>query len=308
MCEDDGEADQVRRLLAFLQPAMSILTEADRIKAYKDAWERLDAYAEQEVWKPGLAVNFPWSGGKVCLWRTLRWNVETKFQAALKEHLNGEFTHRPIVDFSFMHYSEMLQSLLDIFLEGLDAYIAIQEHISAVSDDMDAYDEDERYMSEKSMRMSRNKRAQEFLDVILFLHAVPQRAEARWDALDHEWDVTWFREHCRVYQQNEDLMAFLRDCAVVVLTVGHFHVAPEVQSMHECYLQQQKKYDKKEIKENDNCGVLFSDGGGASAVLPRGRDARLAAPAAGEPEHVCAVPAACESTDERGAGVGAVGG
>ena len=241
MCEDDGEADQVRRLLVFLQPAMSLLTEADRIKAYKDAWERLDAYAEQEVWKPGMAVNFPWSGGKVCLWRTLRCNVETKFQAALKEHLNGEFTHRPIVDFSFMHYSEMLQSLLDIFFEGLDAYIAIQEHISAVSYDMDAYDEDERPMSEKSMRTCRNKRAQEFLDVILFLHAVPQRVDGRWDALDHEHDVTWFREHCRVYQQNEDLMAFLRDCAVVVLTVGHFQVAPEVHSMHECYVELKEK-------------------------------------------------------------------
>jgi hypothetical protein len=91
------------------------------------------------------------------------------------------------------------------------------------------------------MRTCRNKRAQEFLDVILFLHAVPQRVDGRWDALDHEHDVTWFREHCRVYQQNEHLMAFLRDCAVVVLTVGHFQVAPEVHSMHECYVELKEK-------------------------------------------------------------------
>jgi len=237
MCEDDGEADQVRRLLAFLQPAMSILTEADRIKAYKDAWERLDAYAQQEVWKPGLPVNFPWSSGKVDLWRTLRLDIERKFQTALNEHLDGEFTHRPVVAFSFMDYSEMLLELLDKFLQGLDKYIAIQDHISAVSANMDAYGEDERPMSEKSMRHSGTRRAQDFLDVILFMHAVPQRADDQWDALDHESDVTWFREHCRVYQQNEDLMAFLRDCAVVVLTVGHFQVAPEVHSMHECYVE-----------------------------------------------------------------------
>ena len=235
--ETDDKAEQVQRLLVFLEPVMRLLTKGDRIKAYKDAWARLDPYAEKEVWKADMPVNFPWSGGKVYLWRTLRRDIETKFRTVLSEHLNGEFTDRPIVDFSFMDYSNMLLELLDIYLAGLDRYIAIQDHISAVSDNMDAYEEDERYLSEKSMRHSREKIAQEFLDVILFMHAVPQRADGRWDALDHEHDVTWFREHCEVYQKKEDLMAFLRDCAVVVLTVGHFHVAPEVHSMHECYVQ-----------------------------------------------------------------------
>jgi len=32
-------------------------------------------------------------------------------------------------------------------------------------------------------------------------------------------------------------MAFLRDCAVVVLLVGHLHAAPGVLSMYECYLE-----------------------------------------------------------------------
>jgi hypothetical protein len=92
-------------------------------------------------------------------------------------------------------------------------------------------------MSEKVMRSSRDRRAKEFLDVILFMHAVPQRVDGQWDALDRESDVTWFREHSEVYQKNEDLMAFLRDCAVVVLLVGHLHAAPGVLSMHECYVQ-----------------------------------------------------------------------
>ena len=90
-------------------------------------------------------------------------------------------------------------------------------------------------MSEKIMWHSRIRRAQDFLDVILFMHAVPQRADGRWDALDHESDVTWFQEHCGVYQQNEDLMAFLRDCAVVVLITGCFDVPKDVKSICECY-------------------------------------------------------------------------
>jgi hypothetical protein len=101
---------------------------------------------------------------------------------------------------------------------------------------MDAYDEDERPMSEKSMRHSRIKSAQDFLDVLLFLHAVPQREPGRWDALDHASDVTWFRAHAEVYQNNAPLMAFLRDCAVVVLITGCFDVPKDVKSIHDCYV------------------------------------------------------------------------
>jgi hypothetical protein len=241
MCADqnDDAGDQVRRLLAFLAPVVSLPTEEDRLKLYKETWMRLNPAAENEVWKPNMAVNYPWSSGKVDLWRTLRLDIQSKFQTALNEHLNGEFTYRPVVAFSFMDYSNMLQELLDIYLTGLDKYIAIQDHISDVSDNMESYDEDERPMSEKSMRHSRDKRAQEFLDVILFMHAVPQRVDGKWDALDRELDVAWFRGHSEVYQKNEELMAFLRDCAVVVLLVGHFNVAPEVLAMHACYVQLQ---------------------------------------------------------------------
>ena len=216
---------------------MGLQTQEERCEKYQETWARLNPAAEKEVWKPNIAVNFPWSSGKVDLWRTLRHDIESKFQTALNEHLNGEFTNRPIVDFSFMHYSEMLQYLLDKYLEGLDDYIVIQDHISAVSDDMDAYGEDERPMTEKIMRHSRIRQAQDFLDVILFMHAVPQRADGRWDALDHEHDVTWFREYSKVYQKNEELMSFLRDCAVVVLITGCFSLTPEVKSIHDCYVQ-----------------------------------------------------------------------
>jgi hypothetical protein len=247
MCADrnDDADEHLRRLLAFLAPVVSLPTEADRIKLYHETWMRLNPAAEEEVWKPNMGVNFPWSSGTVDLWRTLRRDIETRFQTALNEHLNGECTHRPVVAFSFMDYSEMLLELLDKFLQGLDKYIVTQDDIEKVTADMDAYPEDMRYLLEKGMRSSRLKRALEFMDVILFMHAVPQRVDGQWDALDRESDVTWFREHCEVYQKNEGLMAFLRDCAVVVLLVGHFHAAPGVLSMHQCYVQLEKKIEKK---------------------------------------------------------------
>ena len=242
MCADRSarhgdDEDHVKRVLAFLEPVVSLQTQEDRLEKYKETWTRLNPAAEKEVWKPNMPVNFPWSGGKVNLWRTLRRDIEPKFKKVLNEHLNGEFTDRPIVAFSFMDYSEMLFELLDVYLKGLDRYIATQDDIDRVTGNMDAYPEDMRSLLEKGMHRSGRTRAEEFLDVILFMHAVPQRAEARWDALDREWDVTWFREYSEVYQKNEELMAFLRDCAVVVLLTGNFSVPTEVKCIHDCYVE-----------------------------------------------------------------------
>lgn len=238
MCADssDDANDQVQRLLAFLEPVMSLQTRQERLEKYQETWAKLCPDVKGIVWNATMSVNFPWDG-KEELWKSLRGEIETKFQTVLSEHLNGECTNRPIVDFSFMHYSEMLLWLFDNYLKGLDDYIAIQDHITAVSADMDAYDEDERPMSVKSMCHSRIRRAQDFLDVILFLHAVPQRVDGRWDALDLESDVTWFREYCGVYQQNEELMAFLRDCAVVVLITDFFQLPKDVQSILDKYTE-----------------------------------------------------------------------
>ena len=231
-CAD--QADQVRRLLAFLEPVMSLQTRQERLEKYQEAWAKLCPDVKGIVWSATASVNFPWDG-KEELWKTLRGEMRAKFRGVICDECTKEITMRPIQPFCFIDYSGMLGGLLDIFLKGLDEYIAIQDHITTVSADMDAYDEDERYMAEKMMRHSRIRRAQDFLDMILFMHAVPQRADGRWDALDRESDVTWFREHCGVYQKNEELMEFLRDCAVVVLITGCFDVPKDVKSVWECY-------------------------------------------------------------------------
>ena len=242
MCSDAREIDvagqdPVRALLAFLHPVMSLQTREERFERYQEIWTKLNPNVKDEMWLPMHSVNFPWSGEKVEFWKTMRREIQTRFRAVICDECSSESTTRPMQPFGFVDYSSMLLFLLDKYLAGLDDYIAIQDHISAVSANMDAYGEDERYLSEKSMRHSREKIARDFLDVILFLHAVRQRVFDRWDALDHDLDVTWFREHCTVYQNNEPLMAFLRDCAVVVLITGCFDVSTEVTSIHACYVQ-----------------------------------------------------------------------
>jgi len=51
MCADpsDDAHEQVRRLLAFLEPVVSLPTQADRLKAYQETWMRLIPAAEKEV-------------------------------------------------------------------------------------------------------------------------------------------------------------------------------------------------------------------------------------------------------------------
>ena len=228
--------DQVRRLLAFLEPVMVLQTEKERFWKYQEVWAKLCPNVKGIVWNATMSVNFPWDG-KEYLWRSLRGKFETRFRTVICEELNSEITMKPIQPFSFMDYSEMLLELLDKYLEGLDDYIHIMDQICEVTGNMDAYPEDERYMLEKSLGRSGYTRAKDFMDVILFLHAAPQRVDGRWDVLDHESDVTWFREHCEVYQKNEELMSFLRDCAVVVLITGFFSISPEVKSIHDCYME-----------------------------------------------------------------------
>jgi hypothetical protein len=77
-CAD--QVDHVRRLIAFLAPVMSLQTQQERFEKYQETWARLNPAAEKEVWKPNMTVNFPWSSGKVDLWRTLRRDIEAKFQ------------------------------------------------------------------------------------------------------------------------------------------------------------------------------------------------------------------------------------
>ena len=251
MCADPSEGTdaqaEVRRLLAFLEPVMSLQTAQERFEKYQETWTKMNPTATT-TWSSDVGVNFPWDASKVEFWKTLRGDIQSRFRTVICDEFSSERTGRSIRDFSFMDYSAMLLWLLDTFLAGLDDYIHIQDRIAEVSENMHEYPEDERHMLEKSMCRSRVRRAQDFLDVILFMHAVPQRVADRWDALDHESDVMWFREHCEVYLRKEELMAFLRDCAVMLLITGWFAISPEVTSIHDCYMQFANRVASHEVE------------------------------------------------------------
>ena len=70
MCADANDAadEHVRSLLVFFGAVMSLETQEDRLKAYQQAWARLNPAAEEEVWDLSMPVNFPWSTGKIDLW------------------------------------------------------------------------------------------------------------------------------------------------------------------------------------------------------------------------------------------------
>jgi hypothetical protein len=71
-CAD--QADQVRRLFAFLEPVMSLQTEQERFEKYQEIWSKLNPNGKT-VWVPHVGVNFPWDSSKIEFWKTLRGEI-----------------------------------------------------------------------------------------------------------------------------------------------------------------------------------------------------------------------------------------
>ncbi len=53
--------------------------------------------------------------------------------------------------------------------------------------------------------------------------------------VDVDMDITWMNEDCQFYQQNENFMEFLKDCAVVVLITGDFQLPIAIRAICEMY-------------------------------------------------------------------------
>ena len=104
MCANDGETDQVQRLLAFLEPVMSIQTREERFEKYQEAWAKLCPDVKGIVWSATTSVNFPWDG-KERLWKTLRGEIKTKVRGVICDECRKEITMRPIQPFCFIDYS-----------------------------------------------------------------------------------------------------------------------------------------------------------------------------------------------------------
>ena len=94
-------------------------------------------------------------------------------------------------------------------------------------------------MSQKSLYKRGPPTVKKFLYVILFMFAVPRHLPAtrsittdtQLEPSEINTELTYMNVPCKFYQQNHELMTFLRDCAVVVLITGHFNVPKDVQSV-----------------------------------------------------------------------------
>ena len=121
MCADPNEGnderEQMRRLLAFLQPVLGLNTQQERLEKYQEVWAKISPNAKRFKWDTRMAVNYPWDG-KEELWKTLRGEIETKVRGSILAVCESEVTMRPVQPFCFVDYSEMLVDLLDIFLRS----------------------------------------------------------------------------------------------------------------------------------------------------------------------------------------------
>ena len=132
--------------------------------------------------------------------------------------------------------------------------------------DADGYGSEAEYL-EKGIRQGiierEMKMAQEFLQVILFLFAVPQEVPLRVrthkfkpDELTHplepsevDMGVTWMNEDCKWYQQNATFMGFLEDYAVIVLMTGCYNFSPSFTEICQSYTNVLPDYQKTDAFE-----------------------------------------------------------
>jgi hypothetical protein len=136
----------------------------------------------------------------------------------LRARINRQFTTAISESpFDVYLYNHFLNKDVNKLLVALDAYITILEQEG----------------SEIAVREAGKSTAQSFMDVILFLFAVPYRSKDsdEWDVITEEDHVEFMIDACKFYQDQKDLMTFLGDCAVVVLLTRHFKLPPEIESI-----------------------------------------------------------------------------
>ena len=92
-------------------------------------------------------------------------------------------------------------------------------------------------MTDKALANTSISTAKSFMDVILFMFAVPTRSIYRWDSIDPYEKVTFdFKiAPSKFYQDNETFMTFLRDCAVVLFT-SDYEFPREIESIYRTYI------------------------------------------------------------------------
>jgi hypothetical protein len=113
----------------------------------------------------------------------------------------------------------------------------------------------------KDIEKLEHKMTTEFLQVILFLFAVPQEIPRKvrvhkfkpdelippLEPSMLDMDVTWMNEDCRWYQNNATFMAFLTDYAVIALMHCYYSFSKSVTELCQCYRDVVPGYVKADV-------------------------------------------------------------
>ena len=205
--------NQSRRFIDFLKPITDQPTNADRFVKYFETWTKLQGQSDVQhgMWDAHETVHHAYKGDKVQFWKTLRKNIFTHFENAIRESL----------DHVFHEYNGLLKQHVNGLLCNLDQYIHMHEHYR-----------DPAFHMTITFDAALDLTARSFMDVILFLFAVPHllKYERGWNLIEDDIDVihseefNFKRDACEFYQGLHELMTFLGDCAVVVLLTGYFNL------------------------------------------------------------------------------------
>lgn len=159
-------------------------------------------------------------------------------------------------------YNTQLIARIDTYLSSLDTFIRLQARADAAhTKSQEEHDEDAEYDEtciRKDITNLEFKMTNDFLQVILFLYAVPQEVPlpARYrkfygpefkpqlEPSEVDMDVTWMNEDCKWYQQNATFMGFLADYAVIALMRCYYAFSPSLTEICQSYTNVLPDYEK----------------------------------------------------------------
>jgi hypothetical protein len=226
--------DQLCKLLEFLRPTLGIIEQEQIIELYQNTWLKLAAhFGLQGTWSRSRDVEHAYSGDTVQFWQSLHSAMGTQFSIAMNESSKA-LGHSEKLD----DYNELLKIRLDRCLGTILSYIKLRKDHDKITKNQDDYTDDDRAVSAMVIANTSQARTESFMDLIVFMYVVPRRPPNKWDSLEAD-DKYWydFQIHpCRYYQQQQELMSFLSDCAVVIFPTGNFEYNDKIRGIRAKYL------------------------------------------------------------------------
>jgi hypothetical protein len=163
-------------------------------------------------------------------------------------------------------YNTQLIERIDTYLSSLDEIILLKEeaddaHAKMFEEDDqgkgEAYETQEKYIREEIDQVEL-KMNNEFLQIILFVFAVPQEVPlpARYrkfygvrlspplESAEVNVHVKWMHDDCLWYQRNTKFMEFLADCAVIALMCSYYDYSESFIEICQSYTDIVPDYEK----------------------------------------------------------------